>query len=587
MLAASGMRRLVVLVLFSLISAAPAPAAEKWLRITSPHFEMLTTAGERDGREGVLYFETVRQFFINAGIARNLPDKRVRLVAFRGDKEFRPYAPNDFATAFYVGADDYDYIVLSQIGFEYDRSAVHEYTHLVHRHSFTKLPLWLDEGTAEFFSTLRPEGSKVAVGEIIPGHVMEMEQNRLIDLKTLFAINHESSQYNERSHAGMLYAESWALVHMLFASPGYNAHFRVFMDLMEAGQSSEASLQQAFGKSVADVQRDLSVYFHTDYHHHLDASVKLDEKAGKPDVQPVDTWDADLVLADIMATSQRKAEMARTMLTQLMTEQPKRPEPPAMMAELALREGHGDEARGFYAKAAELGDTNPEMYYRYAMLLWSRSANGDDDVIKALRKAVELNPGYIDAHLRLGLALLDHSDYKGSLAELKQIHGIKSSNAFTYFHAVAYANYRLGDAEMARAALERAKQFASLPADRIAVDQLTSAIDTEVTSGVTPTEATAETVQTVQAPAHLPKMAGTLDTLECSPAHARLSIVAAGKTTWFLLDDPAAVRMSNAGGRTLDFTCGKQAARAVVIEYKDRPDDETKTVGLVRGIEFQ
>lgn len=585
------MRSLVIPLLFIVTSGAPARAAEQWLRITSPHFEMLTTAGEKKGREGVLYFETVRQFFIDTGLASKAPSPRVRIVAFRGEKEFRPYAPNEVATAFYAGGagTGADYIVLSQIGLEYYPVAVHEYTHLVFRHSAENLPVWLNEGLAELFSTLRPDGKKVAVGDNIPGRLMEARQNRLINLDALLAVGHDSSLYNERSHAGMFYAESWALVHMLFLHADYRPHFMVFLKLVISGQPSAQAVQQAFGKSLAEVQKDLTRYIDNGPTHNLLASVQLDKSVEDADVQPVSVWDADLALAEIMSSSQRQAAAGRQMLQRLMSEQPLRAEPLTLLAELDLREGHRDEAVRDYAKAAELGSTNAEMYLRYAQLMWSRPHDKDGAVVKALQKAVELKPDYPEAQMRLGFALMEQGDYKQALADLTLVKGVKAQDAFSYFHAVAYANYRAGNEEKAREALARAKQWAKEPADRMAVEQLSGALDSRHSGDGPPTSPDAQTsiAETVTAPSRLPRMSGTMDTLECSETHARLGIVANGKTVWFLVDDPGSVRLTNTGTGALDFTCGKQAARPVTIEYRDHLDSETKTIGVVRGIEFQ
>jgi len=575
---------------FWFVAIIPSSAAEQWLRLTTPHFELLTTAGERKGREGIQYFETVRQFFVDARLAGDTPGKRIRIVAFRGEKDFRPYAPNEVAAAFYAGGADNDYIVMSQIGFEYYPVAVHEYTHLVLRHAFREFPPWFNEGLAELFSTLRPDGKRVAVGDIIPGHLREARENRLIDLDTLLAVNHESKLYNERSHAGMFYSESWLLVHMLFLQPDYRPHFLAFLKAMTSGQASAPALQEAFGKSLPEIQKDLSRYIAEGPKHNLLASVQLDRHAENPDVQQVDTWDADLALAEIMSTSQRQAPKAREMLAQLMAQQPKRPEPAGILAEIALREGRRQEAVDLYAKAVELGSTNPELYFRYAMLIWNRSNGRDEAILRALRKAVELQPDYAEARLRLGFALMDHSNYKEALLQFGQVRNLKPEDAFSFFRAIAYAEYRLGEKDAARLALAKASQYAKSPTDRMEVEQLSRALEpSKAAAAPAPAVAQTETVETVAPPSHLPTMAGTLDELECSETHARLAILANGHQVWFLIHDPGSVRMTNtgAGSGAMDFTCGKQKPRPVEIEYVDRPDSETKTVGLVKGIEFK
>ena len=85
-------------------------AAEQWLKLQSSHFELYTTAGEKKGREAVLYFEQVRDFFQRTrGESKAIPSTPVRIIAFRSDKEFEPYRFNTAATAFYLEGYDRDY----------------------------------------------------------------------------------------------------------------------------------------------------------------------------------------------------------------------------------------------------------------------------------------------------------------------------------------------------------------------------------------------------------------------------------------------------------------------------------------------
>ena len=65
------MRRAVLLLLSLTLSAT---AADEWLRLTTPHFELFTTAGERRGRETILHFEEVRSFFLTAMPAHKAPE---------------------------------------------------------------------------------------------------------------------------------------------------------------------------------------------------------------------------------------------------------------------------------------------------------------------------------------------------------------------------------------------------------------------------------------------------------------------------------------------------------------------------------
>src|ERR1022692_3634357 len=137
------MKRTIILWIF-LFSALPLAAAEEWIKLVTPHFELLTTAGEKKGREAILYFEQVRNFFEQALPSRHVPDFPVRIVAFRSEKQYHPYRFNEAAFAYYVRTRARDYIVMEDIAPEHYRLAVHEYTHSIIEHSGLKLPVWMN-----------------------------------------------------------------------------------------------------------------------------------------------------------------------------------------------------------------------------------------------------------------------------------------------------------------------------------------------------------------------------------------------------------------------------------------------------------
>ena len=144
--------------------AALAASHDPWLRIQSPNFELFTTAGERDGRGLLLHFEQVRGFFQEAFGREFASRKPVRLIAFRNEKEFAPYRPNEAAAAFYHPGRDHDFIVMSHISAEESQVATHEYTHLLINQAGVEMPVWLNEGLADLYSTLEQAGTRTVLG---------------------------------------------------------------------------------------------------------------------------------------------------------------------------------------------------------------------------------------------------------------------------------------------------------------------------------------------------------------------------------------------------------------------------------------
>jgi signal recognition particle subunit SEC65 len=201
------LRRIAVAVIPLLCGLECASAAPRWLKLNSANFELFTTAGERRGRDAILYFEQVRGLFLKATHSSGGSALPVRIVAFSSDKEYQPYRASEAAAAYAMGGHDRDYIVLSGTGSENYPVAVHEYVHLL----------------------MKPVGKRVQVGDILPGRFLVLQQSKWLNLETLIAIDHNSPYYNEKSRASVFYAEAWALTHMLMLTEPYRAKLPQFL----------------------------------------------------------------------------------------------------------------------------------------------------------------------------------------------------------------------------------------------------------------------------------------------------------------------------------------------------------------------
>ena len=151
-------RSCLLCAILALFLRGPLAAADQWIKLATPHFELYTIAGEKKGREAILYFEQVRSFFLEASQSKRASEFPVRIVAFRGEKQYQPYRINEFAVAYYTHGRNRDYIVMQDIASEHYPVAIHEYTHLVIEHTGLNPPPWLNEGLAELYSTLTPVG---------------------------------------------------------------------------------------------------------------------------------------------------------------------------------------------------------------------------------------------------------------------------------------------------------------------------------------------------------------------------------------------------------------------------------------------
>jgi len=449
--------------------------AETWLRLKSPHFEMLTTAGEKKGREAILYFEAVRGFFHSSGTIRESDRKErpVRIIAFRSPKEFEPYKLNQFSSAYYLAGWDTDTIVMS--GIERDRypAAVHEYTHLIIHRSGLNLPVWLNEGLADLYSSLQPQGSKIRVGDLLPGRVQRLQRSRLIPLEELVAVDHSSPWYNERQRASVFYAESWALTHMLALSQEYRRRFPEFVVEVAAKRSLEAALKEAFGKTVREVETDLTHYFSGRLIGSL-LDAKLDPGSDQATIDTPADVETQVALAEVLASSKRTSAAGRARYEKLQKQYPDSPMVEAGLGRVFLREKNHEEARRHFSRAVELGARDSRVFFDYAMLLRGRA--GDQQAVELLRKALDLDPDFEDAHYHLGFVLLRQNQFREALAEFAKVRHVKAEDAFEFYRATAGAWLRLGDRESARVAAERAQTLAVSDEDKQAIGRLLASI---------------------------------------------------------------------------------------------------------------
>jgi hypothetical protein len=189
------------------VAGAAGAAEPHWIRVASPNFEMYSSAGAGAAKDTLRQFEQVRSFFFQ--VAGHAPAKAapVRIVAFGTAKEYDAVRFNDFAAAFYQPTADRDFIVMGPGLAGAGATAIHEYVHLVVRHSELHFPPWLNEGIAELYSTIRDVSGRVLVGALVPGRQAALRQERWIPLATIVAADQNSPYYNEKNKAGSLYNE--------------------------------------------------------------------------------------------------------------------------------------------------------------------------------------------------------------------------------------------------------------------------------------------------------------------------------------------------------------------------------------------
>jgi len=598
--------------MFLFACALPALGAEQWIRLTTPHFELYTTEGEKRGRETILYFETIRSFFTQAAPSGNgITDFPVRIIAFKSEKQYQPYRPNGAAFAYYTSSRTRDYIVMQDSESEHLPVAIHEYMHLMVHHLGLNLPAWLNEGWADLYSTLKPTGKQTQVGALIPGHIFRLQTDKWLDFHTLTTVDHKSPYYNEANRAGVFYAESWALVHMLYLTPEYRPKFTPFVKAILQGKTAEDACQSALGVPAKQVFEDLRQYFSRNQFYGVNFAVKLSKSEEEAELSPLAESDSDLVLADLLATT-GKSEQAKASYERLAKANPDKPEIPQSLGYLAWQKNDREAARQYFEKAFAAGDADPQMCYHLAML--EREVRAPDDkVIPPLLRALKVRPDYFDARLQLAAVELNSHNYEAALAAFIQLSNVPAEHAATVFNGMAYADAQLGNLEEARRQAENARKWDRTDADKRQTDDLIKYLDYRENAAKPPAAPEQAVVRpSAEAPQSeapvlrrtapqqetsnrnplakpgekIERIEGTAKSLDCGNTGARLTVLAGGKTISFDLGDPEKIQLVHNGQATFDFNCGPQKPFPIAIEYVPAKDAGQGVAGSVRRMEF-
>jgi len=245
----------LAVVLLTLVAASASAAT--WTRVDTPNFIIIGATGKSAlqdiGRQFEGFRAALTKVLSSAITATPVPTV---VVVFSDDKTFEPFKPVyegktvDIGGLF-ISRRNINYILLGpNRNVENLRPVFHEYSHLVVSNVAPKLPVWMNEGLAEYYSTFEMNGSgrSVIFGRAVPGHYYELANNRWIPLDALLSINDDSPEYNENSKRGVFYAESWLLMHMLLhGEPDRRQMFAAYARELAGGTAAAAAWQHQFG----------------------------------------------------------------------------------------------------------------------------------------------------------------------------------------------------------------------------------------------------------------------------------------------------------------------------------------------------
>ncbi len=297
---------------------------------------------------------------------------------------------------------EYALVRLDEVRPENYEVVYHEYVHSVMHLNLRWLPVWLDEGLAEFHANTRFEKTRIFVGA--PSWRFRVVSSKVpIPLNTLLSVTPDSPYYHDEDKADIFYAQSWMLTHYLFFGPGMEGGKKMlrFINLLDTTEQIKA-FEEVFG-DLKTMEKGLEQYGRTFAMAggYLNAPANTDEKDFQS--RRMSTAETEAELGSYHLWSHRR-ELARPLIEQALKDDPKLGLAHEDMAFLDFSEGKDEDAVREFTQAVAL---DPKLYLSlFSQTMMSPMARSDAhaDQVEfeaALLKVLDQDPQFAPALVQI------------------------------------------------------------------------------------------------------------------------------------------------------------------------------------------
>lgn len=315
-----------------------AAGAERWVEFRSGPFLVVTSAGERAGREAL---GTLEQ--LHWGLAAVLSQQElktrwpVRVIVRKGP-----------ATAPRLGRDAYTGVLPSNAPIP--REWLRDCARLLIEPVAGRLPPEFEAGLADFYSIFQMRGSTLVAGQPPP----PAERNL-----------------------------NWARIHLLSTHPEYSGKLKVLLYNLRQGAEAEPAYANALGKKPAEIERQAAAHLAAGQF----STVELSGRPLNPQrdfIARVPSLDPEILLADLTLDS--------AAYEAILKRQPDSVQALEGLGLAAARDQRAEAARRYLGAAIKAGSANARAWFEYGRL------SGD---LAALERAAQLNPAWAEPHFVL------------------------------------------------------------------------------------------------------------------------------------------------------------------------------------------
>jgi tetratricopeptide (TPR) repeat protein len=476
-----------------LAPAARARSGDVWVSVRSPRYLFVGNAPAADVRAAAARFElfaaAFSELFPALGAHAEVP---TRVFVFKDYESFRPFRPlrggdpADFKGYFQPGADVNHIVVpLALSGEDSQQVHNHEAVHLLLAATARRVPDWLNEGLAQYYSTMRVSAGGATLGSPVARHAALLRRAKLMPPARLFQIDRGSRDYRSGAGRDLFYAQSWALAHYLVSTDAGRGHLRLFrfLEMLASGMTVEGGFGRAFNLDYAALERGLSEYVRRGEYATRELAIG-GRARGDAELKsaPLTEAEAQFYLGDLLLHVDRFAEAEARLRRALALDRASAPAYTSLGMALARQRRFGA-ARQSLRRAIALAPGSHLAHYYYAYAL-SREEMEDEQTASeyspevagemraALERAIALEPRFPDSYRLLAFVHLVTGERLDEAVELLARGLALAPNRPDMLFVLAQVHLRRGDEPSARAALARVAAGSANPRLRARAEYL-------------------------------------------------------------------------------------------------------------------
>ena len=403
---------------------------QKWVRVESPGFTIISAASESRTRDVASNLETLMAALGSIDRRFATPGNRTRVLFFARRADSQPYfdlllnqhkasSPGMFVST----SSGEGTMIIDGTRSLMERTVFHELVHKLLDAGGARLPLWLEEGIAEYFSSTEIRGAAISIGLPVREHQSQLRNRALIPLPEVFAMTYESPLATQT----LFYAQAWGVVDWMIRNsrPGF---YRFVADV-EAGMSAADAIRKNFNVNVDAVERGIV------HHHAPPPSLSLrNENESAITATPLTRADVLYELGRFLGSMEVSRPDGERHLRAAIEADPAHARAIAELGTLRARDKKYEEAMPFFEKAIAADPNDPQIHVAFAETLLQNELGtfagttepGPDAQVRArrarqlARKALELRGDVARAKAAIGTSYLVETDTAPGIAALEE-----------------------------------------------------------------------------------------------------------------------------------------------------------------------